>query len=203
MAITWTEKTYNSETRCYNSEPKTYTSHEGLVVSAPYTLHSVRIMSDVWADFRCVKVWDATEQKAIRVDLSNTEFDVKTGVSTIDAPAEIIAEVARQEAEAIAKQAAYEKASREAAARKAAEDAFNFPQKGMIMQVSNPRSRKVAPGTVGVVFWLDDFRNPSRVGLGTGGKDASGRYSKVVFVNAAYLKNTAVTGPDYAAYGAC
>jgi len=200
MAITWTES--KPSTNGWGTEVKTWTTHEGLVVSESWS-QCDRVMSDIYADGYYVNVWNPETQAIEKVCLGHAfELCMRHGHATVDADASILAEVARQaEAARIAREQA-DKAAAEDRARKAAEIEFNRPRKGLVMQVT--RGRKVRKGTVGRVFWLDDLRHPSRVGLALSDrKDARGNFAEVAWVNAEYLENTDPAGPDYAAYGLC
>jgi len=184
MAINWTEYEVNS-----NEVKRTWTTHEGLVVS-PATQREARVMSDVYAMVSSCIVWDAATGTTKSITLG-THFECCTtfGEAVVDASADIVAEVARQDAEAEDALAAQQQAWVAEQARLAAEARHNTPQRGMQMRVI--RGRKTLPGTEGKVFWLDDYRNPTRVGLALSDRKVNGRHTDVAWVDAAYLVNTA------------
>jgi hypothetical protein len=195
MAINWTEYEPNSR-----DIKRTWVTDAGRVVSEPWT-REVRAMSDVYCNASYVRVWNPETKTSETVCLGyQFECNSTYGHAVVDADEAVLRAVALQdEAERVAREQA-EKARREDEARKVAEAAFNLPALGKVMQVV--RGRKVRKGTVGRVFWLDDPRNPTRVGLATSSrKDAKGLFANVAWVNAEYLVNCDPAGPDYAAYG--
>jgi len=195
MPITWTE--YEGSCTGWSRTVKsTSTTHEGLVVGGNFAREQ-RVMSDVYANVRYCRVWNPEKGKAEVISLGAIfECNTKLGDAEVDAPQAILDEVARQEAEAEQARKDAEEARRVEDLRTAAEREFNRPEKGKVMQVV--RGRKVPKGTVGRVFWMRD----GRVGLDlTGRKSSDGRRANVAWVNAEYLVNAAVEGPNYAAYG--
>lgn len=199
MAITWTK--YKTGTHHTDKDiVRTWTTHEGLVVSEPWSREE-RVMSDIYASVTYCHVWNPEKGKAEVVDL-RSDFDLRTvfGVSTVDAPQDIL-DIYNSKMEEDKRRAQEAKRVRSLERlRKMAEDAFNRPEKGKVMQVV--RGRKVAKGTVGEVFWMDNPRNPSRVGLALSERrDSRGRLLDVAWVNAAYLVNTDPAGPDYEGHG--
>lgn len=175
MAITW--KTYKG----YEVE-STKTTHEGLVVSESW-LREERVMSDIYATVGYCKVWNP-ETKTVETQCLGHHFELchTFGEVTVDASPEILAEVARQDAEAEAKAEAARQARYEAEAAARAEALRNAPVQGKLMKVV--KGRKVAKGTIGKVFWMRD----GRVGLALDDtKDAKGRHANVAWVDAAYL----------------
>ena len=188
MAVTWTEFE-NFDGYARKNVVKTWTTHEGLVVS-PRVGQEARVMSDVWDTMFTCEVWDPEKRAAETLVLFYADMGLKSADVVVDAPAGVLAEVAAQKAAAEVARRARERASYEAAALEAARKVWDRPAKGKVMEVV--RGRKVKPGTVGEVFWLDDPRNPSRVGLALSGrKDARGYNADVAWVDAAYLRNTA------------
>lgn len=178
MAIKWTEYESNSST-----VKRTWVTHEGLVVGGTTTTCE-RVMSDIYADVSRCTVWNPEKGTTEPVTLGyHFECCTTFGHATVDASVEILAEVARQAAEAKARYEAAE-AARYEAARKAREEAVrNAPEYGKVMVVT--RGRKVPVGTVGKVFWMRD----GRVGLALSDrKDARGYNADVAWVDAAYLK---------------
>ena len=186
MSINWTQ--YKNEGSSYNRPvEKTWTTHEGLVVGAEFT-RCERVMSDVYADVSYCRVWNPTT-KTVKTVTLGTHFELcfKYGNAEVDAPAHILKAVELQEevAQQAAQQVHQERLEREA--REAALHDWHIPQRGMLMQVV--RGCKVKKGTIGRVFWLDDFRSPTRVGLATSQVKVNGRYRDVAWVDAAYLQN--------------
>lgn len=187
MAITWTEYKPNSDR---NEIVRTWTTHEGLVLSPAYRREE-RVMSDIYADVSYCQVWNPATGLAETVCLGHHfELGITFGAATVDATPAIMATFkAQQEAARLAHEDAERKLA-EAREQERKLAAHNRPEKGKIMQVV--RGRKVPKGTIGRVFWLDDERNPCRVGLAlSSAKDEQGRYLKVAWVDAAYLANTA------------
>lgn len=178
MSITWT--TYKLDSREVES---TKVTHEGLVVSESWTTCE-RVMSDIYADVSHVRVWNPETRTVETVTLGyHFELCSTFGRSVVDASPEILAEVARQAAEATARKAAADKAAYEAREAAREEARRNAPEHGKLMVVT--RGRKVPVGTTGKVFWMRD----GRVGLALDDtKDARGHYSNVAWVDAAYLK---------------
>lgn len=164
-------------------ESETSRTHQGLVISEPWC-EEQRVMSDVYAPVRYCRVWNAEKGAAETLCLGQLfECNPRTGWAEVDAPAEILAEVARQDAEALVAREAAETAARAVRAREAAERLTNTPEKGKLMVVT--RGRKVPVGTTGKVFWMRD----GRVGLALDDtKDARGHFTNVAWVDAAYLK---------------
>lgn len=187
MAIDWTTYKANS----WNREiEKTETTHEGLVLTPSWSQEE-RVMSDIWADVSYCKVWNIEKQAAVAIVLGyHFELGLRFGTPTVDAPPEIMAQY---EAAVAAEKAERERLEVERAERAEQERelaAWNRPEHGKRMQVV--RGRKVKKGTVGLVFWLDDCRNPSRVGLALSPeKDSRGRFTNVAWVDAQYLANLA------------
>jgi len=185
MSIDWTTYKPNSWNTGDNIL-KTWTTHEGLVVSEPWT-REVRAMSDVYCDASYVRVWNPTTKTTETVCLGyQFECNSTFGHSTIDADAATLREISKQddEAKAIRKAAQEAHAIQQAAERALA--AHNRVEQGKVMKVV--RGRKVAPGTVGTVFWMRD----GRVGLDlTGRKDDRNRRADVAWVDATYLVNNA------------
>lgn len=180
MAIKWTEYGINEAS---SQVLRTWTTHEGLVVGRSWRQEE-RVMSDVYADASYCHVWNP-ETKTVDTVCLGYYFELcsKFGHAEIDATEEILAEVARQAAEATAKALAAQQARREAEAKAAKEAALNAPEYGKTMVVT--RGRKVPVGTTGKVFWMRD----GRVGLALDDtKDARGRNANVAWVDAAYLK---------------
>ncbi len=180
MAVSWREYGWNQESSTLKG---TWTSHEGLVVEGNFTTCE-RVMSDIYADVSHCKVWNPELKRAVTLDLgAHFELCSKFGTATVDAPAEILAEVARQAEEAKATAQAAQEARRAAEVKAAAEAALNAPEYGKVMVVT--RGRKTLIGTVGKVFWMRD----GRVGLALDDtKDARGRNANVAWVDATYLK---------------
>lgn len=180
MAIKWTEYGINQES---SKVIRTWTSHEGLVVGGNFTTVQ-RVMSDIYADVSYCTVWNPTTQRAESLYLgAHFELCAEHGTSTVDAPAEILAEVARQDTEAKAQAQAAQEARWSAEAKAREEAALNAPEYGKVMVVT--KGRKTPIGTVGKVFWMRD----GRVGLALDDtKDARGRSANVAWVDAAYLK---------------
>ncbi len=177
MAITWTTYRPNS----YEVQ-STKVTHEGLVVSESWTREE-RVMSDIYANVSYCLVWNAEKGCTETVCLGHHfELCSTFGKATVDADPAVLAEVARQAAEAAARKAAAEQAAYEAREAARAEAIRNAPEKGKLMKVV--RGRKVPVGTVGKVFWMRD----GRVGLALDdAKDARGYHANVAWVDAAYL----------------
>ena len=190
MAINWTETKYNSTTG-RTETVRTWTTHEGLVLSKPWRTVE-RVMSDIYADAEWTSVWNVEKGVAETVNLGYPGFELccTWGDATVDAtPAVAATHQAQQEAARLAHEEA-ERKQAEYRSREAELAAWNKPERGKVMQVV--RGRKVAKGTIGKVFWLDDVRNPSRVGLALNStKDEQGRYLNVAWVDATYLANMA------------
>ena len=169
MAIDWTQDKVNSR-----EVIKRWTTHEGLVVSESWT-REVRAMSDVYCDVSYVNVWNPETKQVETVSLGyQFECNSTYGHSTIDA-SDAVLETIKQERDI---------------ARQRAQDAHNRVARGKTMRVV--AGRKVRKGTVGQVFWMDDLRKPTRVGLDlTGRKDGNGRRMDVAWVAASYLVNDA------------
>lgn len=178
MAIKWTEYESNSST-----VKRIWTTHEGLVVGESWTTRE-RVMSDIYADVSHCTVWNPEKGTTETANLGDHfELCSTFGHATIDASAEILAEVARLAADAKTRFEAAETARIEAARKASEEAARNAPEYGKRMVVF--RGRKVPVGTVGKVFWMRD----GRVGLALSDrKDTRGYNADVAWVDAAYLK---------------
>jgi|SaaInlLV_10m_DNA_2_1039722.scaffolds.fasta_scaffold04524_4 hypothetical protein len=185
MAIDWTQYKVNSR-----EVIKRWTTHEGLVVSESWT-REVRAMSDVYCDVSYVNVWNPETKQVETVSLGyQFECNSTYGHSTIDA-SDAVLETIKQERDIAARAAKVaSEARRVQQSRQRAQDAHNRVARGKTMRVV--AGRKVRKGTVGQVFWMDDLRKPTRVGLDlTGRKDGNGRRMDVAWVAASYLVNDA------------
>jgi len=138
------------------------------------TKHSVRVMSDVWADLYFAVVWDDEADAPKNVGLGNSEFgcDVKAVVDadnkTLDkwatwCEAKRIRDEELAEAHRIA-----EKKRRAEEAEKNAENRARAVRKGVKVKVV--KGRKVPKGTVGECFWEGHGQYGPRIGL----KEADG-----------------------------
>lgn len=184
MSITWTNTRTGSNG--HSVVESTEVTHEGLVVQAPWSVCE-RVMSDIWADVRYCRVFNPETGKAEVKCLGELfELNPRTGWATVDASPEVLAEVTRQDAAEAAAREAVEIARAEAAEIARAERERNRPLIGKTMKVV--RGRKVPKGTEGIVFWMDSFREPTRVGLALDEtRNPKGQYANVAWVDAAYL----------------
>ena len=192
MAINWTRYDANGKVET------TRTSHEGLVLSGAQR-RFIQIMSDVWESESFCLVWDEAKGKAVDVSLCihfSQEFkSTEVGRCSKDAHQDLLdAHEANEAAEKAAEEAA--ERAHDAQVRQEREMLdWHRPENGKVMQVV--RGRKVKKGTIGKVFWVDNFRNPSRAGLAlTQRKNAKGFYQDVAWVSAEYLQNMKVH-PEY------
>ena len=192
-------------------------SHEGMVVDT-FTRHSVRIMSDVWADITYAVVYEPngpvgygsdrasesiekgwTKRSTFRnIIVGNSEMysDRDYVKATVDADAdarEIYAAYKRGEAFAAALDNDDARHHRLARERRTVNH-------GSIVRVT--RGRKVPQGTEGVVFWIGNSGYGEKVGLGLPNEDGSfdyvektGRYGKV-FKSYKHVAWTAITNVE-------
>jgi len=171
----------NNETTTVYREGET--SHVGKVIRIGVD-HSVKIMSDVWADESYALVWDDELQEPRKYSLGiHDSICPIHDTAEVDATPDILAkleahedrqELIRQERERI---------------REIGELRFahNRVERGKRMKVV--RGRKVPKGTTGVVFWLgvDNWGN-TKAGIALSDeRDSRERYSDVAWVNAGYL----------------
>lgn len=187
MAINWTTYKINSWNREIES---TRTSHEGVVLTTAW-VEEERVMSDIWANVSYCLVWNPQTNQAQRVCLGqHFELCNTFGEAIVDVdPAILATHQAQQEAARLAHEEAERKLAEGRTIERMRAD-WNRPEKGKMMQVI--RGRKVPKGTFGRVFWVDDLRNPTRVGLTRNDvKDERGHYVNVIWVDAAYLANMA------------
>jgi hypothetical protein len=178
MAITYSDDHWKKELRGT-------TQYEGQVLGR-YS-QSERVMSDVWEDISYALVWDIekSEPKHIPVGMSGTK---STTTVTIDAPDDLYEVYEAYEKFVQAQRALRELNNHASDRRERAEKSWHTVEKGKVMVVV--RGRKVPKSTVGRVFWVDDYRNPYRVGLAlTDEVGDDGKFKDVAFVNADYLKN--------------
>ena len=183
MAIVWTEYAPNTWNQ---TVVRTWTTHEGLVVEDAWRREQ-RVMSDVYADVSYCRVWNP-ETKMTEVVNIGTHFECCNtfGKATVDAPADILEERDRQVAAANLQRVLAERSAAEIAVAERKAAMVNFPERGKVMRVV--RGRKVPVGTVGEVFWMDNPRRPTRVGLALDNtRNAKGSYANVAWVDAAYL----------------
>lgn len=179
MAITWFTRERNDDGE-YETVVKE-TTHEGLVLEIQDS-REVKVMSDVYATGFFATVWDPTTNKPETIR-TGTDFDcdVRAADVMVDAP-----ESLREAWDAY--KAEQERLRREAEARAAEERRIarlKEPRKGR--KVTVVRGRKVAKGTVGFVFWTDDYK--TRVGIATSMRlDEKGNFADVAWVNAAYCE---------------
>lgn len=150
-------------------------SYEGHCLET-YTDHSVRIMSDVWANFYGVVVWDSETAAPKKVQLGNSEFGYE-GEATLDATPEVVALYeawkARQAAQAEEARLHAEEIAKENRAKEDEAEArawlIERPTKGDKVVVV--RGRKVAKGTVGIIRWEGGNDYGPRIGMAVEGKE--------------------------------
>lgn len=138
-------------------------SHAGLVVGGPYT-RCVRVMSDIYSDENYAQVWNPDTKRVDEVHIGGAfELNTRRAQVVVDATPEVLEAMAKQreEASAVSAKAA---AAAEVVAAKAEVLA---PRKGRTVQVVG--GRKVPRGTKGVMFWQNDAKSPTRIGM----KDAN------------------------------
>ena len=161
MAIRWTKVDARDEQEI---------THKGLVVTSSWVNPSVRIMSDLWEDQTCCKVWDPETEEVKTLVIYTTGMSSHRGeVIEVDAPAEII--------EAYEAAEARKKRVREAAAEiREAYEAEEVARKDL-KQVHTGRKvvvvkgRKVPVGTEGIVRWCGGTDWGYRVGLEVVGEE--------------------------------
>jgi len=170
----------------WKEELRGTTHYEGQVL-AKYS-QSERVMSDIWENVTYAVVWDFETCEAKHVVVHVTGGSKSTCEATIDAPDDLY-EVYEAYQKLLAAKRLLEQLDRDARVdRDEAQKAWDAVEKDKVMVVT--RGRKVPKGTVGRVFWVDNYRNPYRVGLAlTDEKGEDGKFQDVVFVNAEYLKN--------------
>jgi hypothetical protein len=170
MAIKWKKQVKGTDGRYTHEWKPDGTSHEGLVVTPSWVNHSVRIMSDVWENQTCVKVWDPEAEEVKTLVIYTSGMSSRCGeVAAVDAPADIIA--AYEEAEARKKRVA------EAGAELRAKEEADADARRDLKEVKTGREvvvikgRKVPVGTRGVVRWLGATEWGYRVGITVQGQD--------------------------------
>ena len=149
-------------------------THVGLVISDPIE-GTERVMSDIYAKTYSVRVFDPTNKCVDTVQIQVCfELSTKYGKSTKDlvgGPYEAQYEqyLIEQEEKARLAKIEAEKYRQQQREREAKEEMLR-PRVGSLTRVTNARSRKVAKGTEGVIFWVGD----KGYGLTVGFKDAQG-----------------------------
>jgi hypothetical protein len=169
----------------HNSHNKTFELlYEGRVLET--WVQEDRVLSDVYADCRYVRIWNPTTQKpeTHRVK-AFFELDPREVEVEVDATDIVLEQYQRyqRKSEALNRMTLVEQEVTQA--RMAAEDAWHAPVKGKTMVVTRSwKERK--KGTVGIVFWV----NGSRVGIRTSdARDGSGRWLDVIWCDAKHLAN--------------
>jgi hypothetical protein len=170
MAIRWKKQVVGSDGRYTREWRPDGISHEGLVVTPSWVNHSVRIMSDVWENQTCVKVWDPEAEEVKTLVIYTTGMSSRCGeVTEVDAPAEIIEayEAAEARKKRVQEAAAeiYEAREAEEAARK------DLKQVHTGRKVVVVKGRKVPVGTEGIVRWCGATEWGHRVGLEVVGEE--------------------------------
>jgi len=157
MAITWTTYTPNT-----HQVEKVEVTHAGRVLAPSYT-REVRAMSDVYCDASYVSVWNPETSKVETICLGyHFECCCTFGQAEVDASPEVLAEVAREAAEAeVARQDQVEARRQADLAREAA-----TPRKGKTVRVA--KGRKVPVGIVGTCIWIGDGSYGPRCGVKDG-----------------------------------
>jgi len=171
----------------FNAEQRTVSAketHVGLVVATGVD-SCVRIMSDVWTDFRTATVWVAEENtyKSVRYQDVDACYN-SLSIAAVDASPERLAHYAAWQ-EGTSAGLAYANAIGEYNRRQFAKIAeAKRPAKGKTVEVF--KGRKVALGTTGLVFWegVDRYGN-NKVGIATSDrKSARGGWEDVAWTAA-------------------
>jgi len=143
-------------------------TYKGRVVGTD-TRHSVRIMSDVWADIGYAVVWDDETSEPVNVAISNSEFGTEA-TAKIDATKATIkkyeawkAAKAVEAEDARVRQEALDSKRRADEREESAKRNALAVRKGV--KVTVVKGRKVPKGTTGFCFWEGHGQYGARIGL--------------------------------------